>query len=525
MEGSTAAPAPISVPEAMGYMLSSDIEKITYASPITATADTKIPRGDITTLLDLANRDLLENDLFPINTGTTWFARDVERRLLPFTPHIQEIPHRGPAAFGQRFSFDIGSQIVGDMMFGAVLQVRLGHWLDQQTQNLLAANKYSYDASGTAWEYANSLGTALIQRAELEIDGKTVETIDGDFANVFSLLFQDFNGQYGVAYDHLGRLSIPRMLHLQQPRLFPTEQGVVHCILPFFFMRTKYKDALPLTSIREGLVRINVTLRPFSECVRQLRGYRDTCESVPLNTDFVFDSVLTTPSSSVTVKPFEAAPDFQSVKLLTYGAIVDGVLRQKLLRAPHEIIHREVQTFYFDEPLKYAVGIKNQADTIRVQLPLEANHPLEEIIWFIRRKGAAENNAWTNYTGTLERGWNARKAQVPLLRSAAVQANGVILCEAEEQYFRQLIAQHHHGGLAAYNSFVYGYPFARFPGEHQPSGTLNASRLNSLRLILDIRPPIASNPEEDTAWEVKVFCIGLNWMRFDNGIANPMFES
>jgi len=89
MEGSTAAPAPISVPEAMGYMLSSDIEKITYASPITATADTKIPRGDITTLLDLANRDLLENDLFPINTGTTWFARDVERRLLPFTPHIQ----------------------------------------------------------------------------------------------------------------------------------------------------------------------------------------------------------------------------------------------------------------------------------------------------------------------------------------------------------------------------------------------------------------------------------------------------
>jgi hypothetical protein len=151
--------------------------------------------------LDLTNRDSQENDLFPLNTDTTWFARDTERRVLAFTPSLQEIPLRGPGAFGQRFSFDLGSLVVGDLLLGTALQIRLDHWLDPQSQQLYAAGQLTYDNSGTAWEYANSLGTAIIQQAELEIDGKTVETIDGDFVNVYSILFAEFNQQYGMAYD------------------------------------------------------------------------------------------------------------------------------------------------------------------------------------------------------------------------------------------------------------------------------------------------------------------------------------
>ena len=360
------------------------------------------------------------------STNTTWFSRDTERRVLPFTPHIQELPFRGPAAFGQRFSFDLGPLLVGDLLFGTVLQLRLGHWLGQQAQNLLAAGIYSYQDATTAWEYANSLGTALIAQAELEIDGDTIETIDGDFANVVSLLFQEFNGQVANSYDSLGRISTTRLMAQTQPRLFPTEGGVLNCILPFFFMRTKYQDALPMTSIREGLVRIHVTLRPFDQCVRQLRGWRDSCEAVPLARSFVMNSTL--PPSPQTVVAAATAPDFESVRLLTYGALVDGPFRQRLLRAPHEILHREVQTFYFDEPLKYAAPGRSEADTIRVQLPLEANHPLEEIIWFVRRKGVVENNAWTNYTSVLEREWSepgqgARRAAAAAVEAAAAAAS------------------------------------------------------------------------------------------------------
>jgi hypothetical protein len=466
--------------------------------------------GPITTLLDLTDRDLQENDIFPLNSNDSWFTRAKDRRLIPFAPVIQEIPFRGPAAFGQRFSFDIGSLIAGDMIFGAALQIRLGHWLDAQTQLLVAAGlSQDTDTSGS-WEYANSLGSVIIQEAELEIDGQTIETIDGDFINVVTRLFPDYNAQFGISYDHLGKISLQRLRDLPRARLFPTEDGILHCVLPFFFGRVKLQDALPLIAIKEGLVRIHVKLRPFSDCVRQLRGFRDSCTATPLGKTFTF-----TAQNTRQVTTSVAPPDFQSIQLITYGALVQGTMRQRMLREPFEMIHREAQTFTFDEPMKYAVSQRQNA--IRIQIPLEANHPLEEILWFVRRKGVRDNNDWTNYSASLEKD---RGPLTPLLKWAALQVNGITLCEAEEQYFRQLIAQTHKGGAAAYNAFIYGYPFAQRPGEHQPSGSLNASRTTSLRLTLEVQPP----SDNTDGWEVVVFCLGLNWMRFENGLANALFE-
>jgi hypothetical protein len=608
---------------------STDIDAITYSASIN---DEPRANGPITTLLDLVNRDQQENDFFPLRTEITWFARDTERRILPFAPVLQEIALRGPGAFGQRFTFDLGSIVVGDLLLGTVLQIQLDHWLDAQTLNMYQAEKLAYgpDSRSIAWEYANSLGTSIIQQAELEIDGKTIETIDGDFIHVFSALFPEFNTQVGIAYDHLGQVSIKRLTDpIRRPRIYPVENGNLNCILPFFFMRTRLKEALPMIAIREGYVKIHVTLRPFSECVRQMRGFRDSCESVPsatptlltpnsskwtynaklqsgswdvipkysftivlenisYNWNFTADTkrgnwVTPAPTLSFTTAssytwtastsawtPYNpplniawplgtdwyywdeepqawrsgngfkgaptfnltygdnvweskvgdwsvTAPPFKSVQLLAYGAIVDGTLRKKMLRDPFEILHRQVQTFSFDEPLKYAVSKRADSDSIRIQLPLEANHPIEEILWFVRRKGTSINNEWTNYSSLIEKDWNSR-APTPLLQNAILQVNGTVICDAEEQFYREQAAYSHRGGYASFSKFIYGYSFAASPGEHQPSGSLNASRVNSLRLVLDVKPP------GEDLWEVKVFCIGLNWMRFENGLANPMFE-
>ena len=497
----------------------------------------KAPRGPITTLLDLTDRDLQENDFFPLNTNTTWFTRDPNRATVTFVPQIQTIKYRGPASFGQRFTFDLGALQVGDLLFGAALQVNLAHWLDATTLLQLAAGTTAYTDPQTAWEYANSLGTALIAKAELEINGVTVETIDGDFANVFSLLWSDLNTQVGTA-DAFGRLPIaylrqiaapegspPRQVPLliPAPRAYPTEDGIIHCPLPFFFGRTRYQEALPLIAIREGSVRVHVTLRPFSEVVRQIRGYRDTCDSVPLGQDISFTTGIKTTDA--------AAPAPTSVALIAHSALLDGDIRKRMLSNPFEILHREVQTFWFEEPLKYTVNKRSDTDTVTVQLPLEANHPLEELVWFIRRKEIIQNNEWTNYSDRIEREWALRLEDPiglqtsfmtkPLLVSAKLQANGITIVEADEQYFRQHIAKKHKGGYAAFQNYVYGYSFAEKPGEFQPSGSINASRANSLRLSLEIRNP---GGDFDGSWEVKVFCVALNWLRFENGLANAVFE-
>ena len=133
----------------------------------------KQPLGTITTLLDLTDRDAQENYLYPLSSNTTRFFRARERRVVAFTPQIQTILFRGPAEFGQRFTFDIGSLLVGDLIYGATLQIKLGHWLDKRTLNMLAAGEYRYTDVSEAREYANGLGASCIASAELEINVKT----------------------------------------------------------------------------------------------------------------------------------------------------------------------------------------------------------------------------------------------------------------------------------------------------------------------------------------------------------------
>lgn len=478
---------------------------------------TKRLGGDITTLLDLTPRDRQDNDLFPLNTDQTWFTRDPERRIVPSAPFVADFNFRGPATFGQRFTFDIGSVPCGDILLGCSLQIRLPHWLDKTTQLRIQSGRYIYKEPDKAWFYANSLGSAIIEKAELEINGKTIEELDGDFINVYTRLFMDMNENFGVSGDHLGRSSTLGLLAWNPLRLFPTEDGVLHCLLPFFFMRNALREGLPMIAIQEGAARIHITLRPFAQCVRQRGGTRESCDATPLNTTVEFRDTALPYDYYTVVKTVGAVPDLVSVRLVTVGSVIDGKMREAMLRRPFEIIHRELQTFSFDEPLKYLVS-KSGGDTIRIALPLEANHPLEEIIWFVRRKDVRNNNEWVQYSHVLEA--NSKTAYVkpePLLVNAVIQVNGITICDAEEGYYRDLIARHHKGGILSYNQFIYGYPFARHPGQHQPSGTLNASRVQSLRLVLEVK--------STAEWEVKVFCLGINWMRFQNGMAASIYDS
>ena len=476
------------------------------------------PIGDIVTLLDLTPRDMQDGELFPLQSQTTYWLPNEERRIRPFTLGVQSYPLRGPAAFGQRFTFDLGSVNAGDLLLSTVLQINLGHWFDATSQLRFASGRYTFTPNQNPFYYANSLGSVILQQAELEVDGTTIEIVDGDFLNVASLLFQDVNSQFGFSADGLGRTPFSQLGNVQQGKLFPTQNGTIYVPLPLFFQRVKLQEAFPLLACRDGTVRIHITLRPFSECVRRLNGVRSSCDEVPTG-QRTFPVTDTNPepiTSLTTIK--EPEPTFQNVQLITYSAHTDGTIRQKILREPFEVLHRTCNTFLFDEPLKYQVSKNTASDTISVQLPLDINHPMEEILWFVRRKDAANNNAWTNYSAVLQHEWHPiYNPQAPLLHSALIQLNGIDLIQAEEQWFRQHIALRHYGGVAAYNAFVYGYSFADMPAEHQPSGTANASRLQSVRLTLNVRGDVG-------LWEVKVFVVTLEWLRFQDGICNKMFS-
>jgi hypothetical protein len=477
------------------------------------------PSGDIVTLLDLAPRDYQDNIYYPLSADKTWWLPVQDRRINPFSICVQQFPFRGPTGFGQRFTFDLRSVSCGDLLFNTVLQIDLGHWLNDTDLMRLESERYT-TTDPNFWFYANSLGTVILEKAEFEVNDQTIETVDGDFLNVTSLLFQDVNSQYGLATDGLGTQPLASLLTSSPSKPFPTQNRSLFIPLPFFFSRVKLKEAFPLLACKEGSVRIHIHLRPFNECVRALSGRRITCDDTPLGKSFAVQLKETGISINDTIVASSVIPQFKGIQLITHAAHTDGAIRQKILRTPFENLTRSVAIFYFDEPLKYVIN-KTSSDTIQIQLPLEVNNPIEEILWFVRRKATANNNEWTNYSAVtsaeLDPVYNPLR---PLLHSASIQFNGVDIIKADEQWYRRHISLKHPGGAAAYDKYIYGYSFSKNPGTFQPSGTANASRLQSVRLTLGVTPPTGQGTLD---WEVKVFVLGLKWLRFQGGLTNQMY--
>lgn len=481
---------------------------------------TKQPRGPATTLIDLVSRDIQDNIIFPLDATVTKFTRDETLRTVPLSSVMREFTFRGPATFGQTFTFEMGDMNCGDLISALFIQVQLGDWFTASVRENLRTGILTPTKPENLWTYCNSLGTALLEEATFEVDDQVLERITGDSVHVSSILFSDLNMQVGLS-DTLGLKSIGHIKALDGRRAYVTEDGWFTIPLVFSMLREKITATFPLIACREGTMRIRVTLKRFDQIVRILNGSRASCEDTPLAKSYpIIDSRITI-NKGVQVTTSRDEPMLKNIQLLTQGVFVDGPYREMLLRQQFERPYREIQQFDFTEPLKYLIN-KSGNDLITVQLPLEANQPIEEIVWILRRKAAITlNNDWTNYSATLEKDYHPTFAPLePLLVSAKIQANGLDIISQDESWFRSHIARAHRSGKTSYDAFIYGYSFSRHPGQHDPTGTINASRLNSLRLTLNVKPPGGSS---DTEWEVHVFAYAIQWVRFGNGICNKVF--
>jgi len=481
---------------------------------------TKQPRGGATTLLDLVSRDIQDNILFPLDTNITRFSRDEGLRTIPMATVMREFTFRGPASLGQTFTFELGDMNCGDLINGLFIQIQLGDWFTAIDRNNLINGKLVPQDNQHFWTYCNSLGTAILEQATFEVDDQVLERITGDSIFVSSILFPDLNSQIGLS-DVLGLKSIDDVKQWNGLNAYPMEDGWVTIPLTFSMLRERVTATFPLIACRGGTMRIRVTLKRFDQIVRILSGSRESCDDTPLGKSYtVIDNSLAI-NKIRPINSIEYEPRLKNIQLLTQGIFVDGPYREKLLRQPFERPFREIQQFDFTEPMKYIIN-KTGNDMITIQLPLEANQPVEEIVWFIRRKAAITlNNDWVNYSATLEKDYDPVFVPLqPLLVSAKLQANGQDIISQDESWFRSHISRAHRSGKISYDSFVYGYSFARHPGQHDPTGTMNASRLNSLRLTLNVKPPGGSS---DTEWEVHVFVYAFQWLRFGNGICNKVF--
>ena len=496
-------------------------------------------------LVDLVDRGPQDDFFFPSAANNTIF----QRRWAPYhnaVPEVVEIGYLGNAAWGQRITIPISRKDSGDMLQWICLRLKPRSWLGADLEEKIRSGTWNYTDPSGAWMWAASLATIAIQRVELQIGDALIDSWGGEWMDVWSRIWLDGNRAATWDSDIYGQVPVEELHSTARPgwtTVQPTEDGYVYCWLPLAFLR-RPQTAFPLVAMGETQeIRLHITLRPFTDVVRRRAVPRTSPTEVPLGeTIGVLDVTGPTPV------PYEVrlptlVPTFEDATVFAGVAHLEDPLRSAYMRQALEMIYEPITHMSFDVPAKI-VSTACIGETISMHLRLsELNGPIRELCWFIRRKAVWGYNEWTNYGALLEDalvdtippntavGLRIPR-QKPMLKSARLMVGNAIWRDESEQWWRLEYGLEHRGGVRMAGGMVYGCLLGDAREWHgidlQPAGTVNASRAD-LRLDLEIIvPPEApagcGDDANGRAWEVHVFGIGLNWMRFVGGLAGPLFK-
>jgi hypothetical protein len=506
-------------------------------------------------LVDLVDRGLLDDEFSPSTTNNTIFHREWPR-YHNATTDVVEVAYQGNATWGQRIMIPLTRYAMGDMLQWLCLRFKPLTWLPGFVNANVSAGVWNYLYPEQAWMWASSLGSVAIQQVEFQIGDTTIETIPGEFLDIWSRQWMD-GGRAGVwDLDIYGQLSPNQIRNTGAApwtTLQPTEDGYVYSWIPLSFLK-RPTSAFPLIAIEQQEVRVIITMRPFTEVIRKRASPRVSPTESPLGSKITFVDVTGSfgdppPDPIPTAIPYdidisEIIPTFEDATVFAGVVHLEDPLRSAYLRDPFEVMYEPVKYTTFDIPDR-VVGLSGN---VLMQLKLtELTGPIREICWFIRRKYVWDYNEWTNYGALLEDelsqssisagggSFASIPLQQPLMVSARILVDNAVWADELEDIYRIEYGLHHRGGVRISNGMVYGYVFGNAAGwdvqDIQPAGTVNASR-STIRLDLTIKPPSipafynAENPVEGAqGWVVHVFGIGINWMRFVNGRAGPLFSA
>lgn len=500
------------------------------------------PVGEMKKLVSLLDRGDADTYFYPPDTRNTVFQPEFQP-YYNFTQETVELPYTGGASWGQRITFSLPFPSLGDCLSWITLRFSPNSWLPGDAiTNLLTRqpNRWNYaDLSGNAWVWTNRLATAALELVEMEVNGIVIEKWSGDWIDIWQKVYLDQSRSSGYEDSVSGNLNKSTIQgsgaffdnpageatsidtgNLSNNQLVsPTEDGNVYIYLPFWFARRK-NAAFPLVSVQgEGNVRFHITFRKFEDVIRRVVGPRQCGETMlggVANLVNVNGIIPETSSYNLPIVP----PSLKDAVLICGFVQLESELRKAYIHNSHEVLWDNVLNIKFDEPIKYATNTVG-GDTITVSLPLDAaNGPVREIIWFIRRKANYKFNSWGNYGAYTEDEVDPTfNPQRPLLKKAVLRIGSVVWADQDELWWRQRGALNHPGGIQIMSSYIYAYNFGDDPVKFGPSGTVNTSRA-PIRLELTVLPP---DNVEDKEWEVQVYVLGYNWIRFQNGMAERLF--
>lgn len=392
------------------------------------------------------------------NPQMTWFKM-VYRRYTNFAIESQPMYFDGTPDFGKRITCLVPRR--GDLLGQIILEVTL--------PAITLTN-------GSAVSYVNSIGHALIQEITVEVGEMEIDKQNGEWMEIWSN-YTTTSDKQTAFYNMIGKVD-----GFSPPTLF----GPLKLYIPLRFWFCKNPGmALPLLALQYHPVRINLTLRPLSQ--------------------LFFSQDLTTPLCT-TLEPKPAS----ITDLMLWGDYIylDVEERRRFVSSMHE---------YLIEQVQYTSLIPISPGATSGTLPLEFNHPIRELYWYIQRDAMTRYHEYFNYSslGTFEIG--KRK---DILSNAVLQLDGFDRFQVRDAGYFRLVQPWQYHTVVPEEYFLYSYSFALRPEDIQPSGSMNASRMDSIKLQVNLDTSLVNTLG---TLHTRVYAINHNVFRIADGFGGLLF--
>jgi hypothetical protein len=405
-----------------------------------------------------------KQDIYLTGNPQITFFKLVYRRHTNFAVESMPMYFDGTPAFGQRITCVVPRR--GDLLGQVYLQITLPAIVD---------------SSGTPISYVNSIGHAIIEEISVEIGEQEIDRQTGEWMEIWSQFITPTSQQEALN-NLVGRVdgTIP-------PRLF----GPITVNVPLrFWFCNNPGNYLPLIALQYHQVRLNIKMRSLQKLfyTADLGNLDCTTQAAPA-----------TPGDG---------PSF-----LMYGDYVylDTEEQRRFVSNSHEYLIDQVQ-------YTPVLSFPQTGNFMTVQL--DFNNPIRELFWYIQRDFMVETHEYFNYTSISARDVTTAKA-TDLLSSAIIQVDGQDRFEQRDAIFFRLIQPWSHHTTTPVKSFIYNYSFALRPEEAQPSGSLNASRLDSFVLNMTINN--TTTPPRGPC-HTRVYATNHNVLRVIDGYGGLLFR-
>ena len=318
-------------------------------------------------------------------------------------------------------------------------------------------------------------GLKVIKHAEVEIGGQRIDKHYSDWMYIWNELSMPVGKKEGY-FEMIGGKG------------GDLKGDSLYVPLEFWFCRN-IGLALPLIGLQYHEVKVNIQFEESTNVVNTASSPQAGTLSAALWVDYIY---------------------------------LDTDERRKFAQSSHE---------YLIEQLQFT-GRESASNKIK----LNFNHPVKELVWVVHEpSGTAEtaNLNWFNYTATPDVLTTANSATYVNVSTElgpsstaenAVKGGKLILNGNDRFYSRDgryfnLVQPYQHHENVPNNAGINVYSFALKPEEHQPSGSLNMSRIDTAVLDLQYYGDTTADKQ------VSIFAVNYNVLRILSGMGGIAYSN